>query len=414
MALRIVATLAAGLALCATARADNRDVAHELRALADRAAYYASPAGLAPLVEERVAASDVAGLAAVIANRRRGPSMGAVDDGWLAAAYGAAGERADLERAATRVEAALAKQTKYPLADSARCGVAIGFEYLRDAAAADTWRKQAAAGEWCHERLPVVAARLGNHDRAAALLAEETLPSQRVQIMIALAEVYTGTAEKARVAPLLEEAAKLVANPSSSMIEPVRMWPKLAVRWAAIGNKQAAKAAAARALALFDEQAHDEAAMAIVFGDDVAQGLAAAGDTRALARLVKRLEKARANDDRFVARLQNARIVAKYGPRTRGKALIAKVVKELEGDGNTGVSDFAARFALIDSYLALGDLPAAIEEAGSTSATQPVEIEALIKIARHCRERGCKRTASVSRKLAAVSAYLDKLEATQK
>lgn len=404
-----------GLMLSATAYAGTSDVDRELRALADRAARYASPAGLAPLFEERIAASDVAGLADVIRSRTGGASIGgAADHGWLAAAYGAAGERAEVEKLAAEVEAELAKAPKDRLGNAARCGVAVGFEYLRDHAASDRWRQQATgAMAWCRERLPVVAARLGEHERATALLAEQKQHIKRLEILLALADVYAGTAQNARVAPLLEEAEKLVAAGEFMMPSPARSWPLVAARWAAAGNKKRAKAAAQKGLAALDEEARDTPEMLLVLGDDVAEGLAAAGDRSTLARLVARLEKGRAKDDRFVARVQNARIVAKYGAKARGRRLVAAVADELDGRTMDALGA-GARFALIDSYLALGDLPAAIDQARSTSVTQPIEVEGLIKIARYCRQHRCVRTKAVTAALAAVAAQLDRIDAARK
>jgi hypothetical protein len=125
------------------------------------------------------------------------------------------------------------------------------------------------------------------------------------------------------------------------------------------------------------------------------------------------MEKARAKDDRFVARFQNARVVAKFGAKKRGAQLVAALAAELKDSKDVGRM-FAERFALIDAYLALGDVPAAIYQASHTSVTQPVEIEALIKVARHCRKTTCKRTPAVTDAIAAVGVRLDKFEAVRK
>ena len=412
--MRLVAAIAVLVALGAPARAEKEDVAAELRALAGRAATYASAAGLAPLVEEHVAAGSVDGLAAVIASRTGSGIVTAADNGWLAAAYGAAGDDAEVARLAGEVEAAIARDPKEPMLDSARCGVAMGYEYLGDDTASDRWRKAAKGGyAWCHERLPVIAARAGRHDRAAALLAEETLSSSRLELLIAIAEAYAGTAENARAIALLEEATRLVEEADSGLIMAASQWPRLAVLWAAANKKKQARAAARAALAELDAEAKAEPSLLLLLGDDTAAALAAVGDKKALARLVKRLEKARAGDDRFVARLQNARVVATYGSKKRGKKLVARVAKDL-ADGNDEGAGFAARFALIDAYLALGDLPAAIEQASLTSVTQPIEVEALVKIARHCRLKRCKRTKAVTAALDAVATRLDKIDALRK
>lgn len=414
MRLRWIIVLAV-VTLAAPASAGTSGVDRDLRGLADRAARYASPAGLAPLVDEHVAAADVTALADVIANRatNRVTISDSADAGWLAAAFGAAGKRADVERLATEVEAMLKKAPDDPMRDSARCGIAMGFEYLRDHAASDRWRKQATGGyAWCHDRLPVVAATIGQHDRATALLADEKLTTRRARLLIAVAEVYAGTAENARVAPLLDEAAKLVTDGSPTMMDPVINWPKIAACWAAAGNRAKAKAAAAKALAQLDAEARDDDTTLLLLGDNVAEGLAAAGETRSLAKLVTRLEKARAKDDRLVARAQNAAIVAKFGSKKRGKALVAAVAKELDNadDGR----NFALRFVLIDSYLALGDIAGAIDQASRTSVTQPIEVEALVKIARHCRVKRCTSTKAVTAAIAAVAALLDRIDAAHK
>jgi hypothetical protein len=397
------------VAVSSTARADPPAVDAELRRLADRAATWASPAGLAPLVEERVAAGDLEGLGDVIASLRRQANSG-VDEGWLAAAYGAAGNRAEVERLAASVEKAIQAVPDEPMNDSARCGIAVGFEYLGDEAESDRWRK-AATGvyAWCDERLPVIAARAGRHERAAALLAEETFEVTRVALLQALAGAYVEI-DKTRAAPLLEEAERLVDEGSPGLMLPSSQWPDLAVLWARAGKKKQARAMAKRALAALDDEAESEPAMLLLLGDDVAEALAAAGDKKALGTLLARLEKARAKDDRFVARLQNARLVATFGAKKRGKALVAAVARDLD-DGKDDGAGFAARFALIDAYLALGDLPAAIEQASLTSVTQPIEIEALVKIARHCRLHRCKRSKAVTAALAAVAARLDKIDA---
>lgn len=394
----LVASIVVGLVSRAAA---EPAVDADLRALADRAARYTSPAGLDPLVEERLAAGDTTGLADVLRARTGGDWF--VEDGWLAAAHGGAGDRAQVVRLAAAVEREMKAPGDDPMRDAARCGVAMAFERLGDPAGADAWRKQATGvNAWCPERLPAVAARRGAHDRATALLAE--LPAAtRVTAILAVAEVYTGGADQARVAPLLEEAAKLVEETSSSLMSPALVWPKLAAAWAAAGNQAQAKVLAKKALASLDE------ALLLIQGDVVAAGLLAAGETAALAKLVARMEKARAKDDRLVARIQNARVVAKFGSKKRAAKLVAAVAAEV--DTSSGAMMAGGRFALIDAYLALGDLPAAIHQASLTSVTSPIEVEALIKVARHCRKTACKRSPAVTEAIAAVGARLDKFDA---
>ena len=54
------------------------------------------------------------------------------------------------------------------------------------------------------------------------------------------------------------------------------------------------------------------------------------------------------------------------------------------------------------------------DRASQTSVTQPIEIEALIKVARHCRKTTCKRTPAVTDALTAVGAGLDQYDALRK
>jgi hypothetical protein len=147
-------------------------------------------------------------------------------------------------------------------------------------------------------------------------------------------------------------------------------------------------------------------------GAEVAAALAAVGDTAALASLVARMEKARASDDRLVARVQNARLIAKFGSKSRGAALVAAVAKAVESDAERQI-EYAMRFALIDAYLALGDIASAIDQASRTAVTTPMEPEALLVIARHCRKTRCARTKAIDAALAEVSRDLDRIDASR-
>lgn len=412
-AMRAAVAIALVVAAAGTAHAGkDEDVADELRRLADEAAQWGSPPGLWPLAEEHLAAGDLDGFdAAVITRRARRRSSN--DGGWLALAHGALGDREEVDRLAAEVEKELAASADDPMNGSTRCGFAMAYEYLGDEAEADWWRKAAEGYDWCHEHLPLAAARSGHHTRALDLLAEENNDYGRVSMRISLAEVYARSGEKARASALLDEAETIIAEGDAGIILPGAQWPRIAVQWAAIGDRKRAKAAAKKGLELLAVEAAGEPAILLLGGPDVAAGLLAAGDKKAVARLVAKLEKARAEDTRYVARLQNARVVAMYGNKKRGKALVAKVRKDLD-DGNDEGAGWAARFALIDAYLALGDLPAAIEQASLTAITTPMEVEALLMVARHCRLTRCKRTKAVTAALDAVAARLDKIEAMRR
>jgi hypothetical protein len=407
-AIALVVTLAAA----GTAHAGKSDVYGELLRLTDEAAQWGSPPGLWPLAEEHLAAGTMDGFdAAVITRRSRSRSTN--DVGWLALAHGALGDREEVDRLAADVGAELAKTPDEPLNGSTRCGFAMAYEYLGDEAEADWWRKAAKGYDWCHEHLSLTAARSGHHDRALDLLAEENNDYGRVATRIKLAEHYAGAGEKRRAKALLAEAEEIIAEGDAGIVLPVAQWPDIAIVWAAAGDRKRAKAAAKTALALLAAESGGEAALLLINGPDVVAALLAAGDKRSAAKLVVRLEQARAGDERYVARLQNAKVVAMYGSKKRGKALVAAVAKDLE-DGKDEGAGFAARFALIDAYLALGDLPAAIEQASLTSVTTPMEVEALLKVARHCRVTRCKRTKAVTAALEAVEERLDKIEATRR
>jgi hypothetical protein len=406
---KALAVITVLVAAAGAARADKApDVDDELRRLADRAAQWGSPPGLWPLAEEHRAAGSMEGFDSTLITRRD-RTRSTNDHGWLALAHGAVGDRDEVDRLAAAVEPELGSDPDDPMNGSTRCGFAMAYEYLGDEAEADWWRKAAEGYDWCHEHLAVTAARGGHHERALDLLAEENNDYGRVATRIKLAEHYAGAGEKKRARLLLEEAETIIADGSPGIVLPGAQWPKIAVQWAAIGDKKRAKAAAKQALAILAVDAADEPAMLLLNGAEVAAALAAAGDKKAVARLVAKLEKARAEDARYVARLQTARLVAMFGSKKRGKALVAQVAQEL-ADGKDEGTGFAARFALIDAYLALGDLPAAIEQASLTSVTTPMEVEAVLKVARHCRLTRCKRTKAVSAALQAVAERLDKIE----
>jgi hypothetical protein len=380
----------------------------ELRRLADRAAQWGSAPSLWPLAEEHLAAGSLEGFdSAMLTRMIRTRSIH--DDAWLALGYGALGDREEVDRLAEGAGEALSRDPDAPLNGVTRCGFAMAYEFLGDEAEADWWRKAAEGYDWCHEHLPLAAARSGHHERALDLLAEENNDHGRVSMRIALAEIYAAAGDKKRAKRLLDEAETIIAEGDAAIVLPGAQWPRLAVQWAAAGDKKRAKAAAKKGLEILAVDAAVEPAILLLSGPDVAAGLLAAGDKKAVAKLLAKLEAARADDTRYVARLQNARVVAMFGTKKRAKPLVAAVAKDL-ADGNDEGAGFAARFALIDAYLALGDLPAAIEQASLTSVTNPMEVEAVLKVARHCRRTKCKRTRAISDALQAVSERLDRIE----
>jgi hypothetical protein len=397
---------AAGTAQAGKGKTPSVDA--ELRRLADRAAQWGSPPGLWPLAEEHLAAGSLEGFDSAMLTRMR-RTRSANDDAWLALGYGALGDREEVDRLAERTSAELTTSADDPMNGSTRCGFAMAYEYLGDEAEADWWRKAAAGYDWCHEHLPLAAARSGHHERALDLLAEENNDYGRVSMRISLAEVYAAAGDKKRATRLLDEAETIIAEGDAAIVVPVAQWPRLAVQWAAAGDKKRAKAAAKKGLETLAVDAAGEPALLLISGPDVAAGLLAAGDKKAVTKLLAKLEAARADDTRYVARLQTARVVAMFGTKKRARPLVDAVAKDL-ADGNDEGAGIAARFALIDAYLALGDLPAAIEQASLTSMTNPMEVEAVLEVARHCRVKKCKRTRAITKALQAVSERLDRIE----
>ena len=381
--------LAAAVMVWSSAHAD---VARELRAQAGRLARLHTPPALAPLVDEHVRAGDVQGLPAVIARARRSPMGPAVEAGFRAAAHGAAGDRKQVERHAKQVEAALAHHPDDELRNSARCAVALGFEYLRDAAEADRWRASARGiHAWCDERLPIVAAARGDHARAAALLAGVQHASTRIAVLLELAKVHAGTP---RAAPLVAEAAKLAKDERAS----VQTWSKLAIAWAHAGNRAQARAVARQALAALDKDIATEPLAIGVSGGSVVEALAAAGEQAAVAKLLRRME-AVAKRGGLLARVDVARMTARYGDKRRGKTLVAASAREAAGATIPDHQAAAVRHALVDAYLALGDVASAIDHT-------TYEIESILVVARHCREQRCARTPAVAAALERLAAKL--------
>jgi tetratricopeptide (TPR) repeat protein len=401
------------VAVATDVSAGPRGVDASLRELADRAARYALPAGLAPVVKEHVAAGDLGGLTAVIDTvAEHSHSMKKADDAWLAADYGAVGDRARVESLAQQVEDALTKTPDERIDDAARCAVALGFEYLGDTAQADRWRANATSVvAFCDDELPLVAAQLGRHDRARELLSGIRYAGTRVKVLLGVARIYADAKDASRAAAAATEAATIAKTISPSLANTTTD-PELAVVWMQAGRSADARATAKRALASLEVNAKGDDTALLINGAEVAAALAAVGDTAALASLVARMEKARASDDRLVARVQNARLIAKFGSKSRGAALVAATAKAVESDAEPQLK-YAMRFALIDAYLALGDIASAIDQASRTAVITPMEPEALLVIARHCRKTRCPRTKTIDAALAEVSRHLDRIDASR-
>src|SRR5688500_5448806 len=226
------------------AQASPRD---DLLALADRAAGWASPAGLNPLVEERWVSDAPGDLPALLAAKET--VVTAADElAWLAAGYAAVGDRDAVDRLAAQVEREITRAPDERFDAVSRCALALAYERLGDEAAADQQRGKAeGAFALCKDNVfAATAARAGRHDRVRALLDGLGSDAARFDELLRVAAGYVDRGDPDRAATAITEAAGLELGDSGAEHRLTR----LATAWASAGDKTKARTAARAARAL--------------------------------------------------------------------------------------------------------------------------------------------------------------------
>ena len=305
----------------------------------------------------------------------------AMDDAVLAIAYARIGDAVAARRYAEHAAMPSATPTSGEIDRYVRCTLAKVWELLGDDKRADGLLGTD-SNYHCVAELAACAARAGHHDRAMALAkraASATDSDALEEALLDVADAYIAANDVGHARAALVELQRVEPDP------PVWAY-HLATRFAKIGD---VAAAAAAMKPMLDAAARDE--FLSERATEVVDGAVAAGLTAELPRLLARAEALTRNQgviDQSLVAVE----VARYGDPAHAHELVRKV-EALPQDPTAGIPP---TYYLLDAYLALGDVEAALRAADGDA----VRTDGFSRVASYCLTHACPVTPAIDAILA--------------
>jgi len=339
---------------------------------------------------------------------------------WLAKAYGAIGDREQVDRLATSID--LTAPANGNNAEE-RCNLAGAYELLGDTARADTVRATMEPGS-CDISLALAASAKGNHDRADALALSAT-GGKATQMDSGTRVALAAARARDRAPGAADALARAVAGIDRRDFSRLPLLSDVAIAYVALGDVAAARAVVATADEL--AQAPMDDLERLLVRDQVIEAAARAGDQVRVRAMAERWYGEVDPDADADEMVEAAWVWALAGDTPRARALIAvalrtdrpakqdalealarqQALEAARQKGVLGPSEVAdapameppaSGFTLVRAYLALGDVPAAVRAAVTAPGNS---WQSLLQVADYVVDHQVPRSTAIERALKA-------------